>query len=156
MPSLVLLVWFTLCAEQDIRQRTIANELTLGAAAVALAYLFATGRTWLGASVAEGGFALALAILLTLPGYINGRLGADDVKLLGALALATDRVHLLGTFIGAAVVMVAWVLCGALLWRRLNRKLRQRLANLDPTTTLHPPFAPFLLIGFVLTLFWIH
>lgn len=156
MPSLVLLVWFTICAEQDIRQRRIANELTLGAAGIALLYLFSTGHTWIGASVAEGGMALALSILITLPGYIWGRLGAGDVKLLGALALATDCNHLLGTFIGAAVFMVLWAFIGPLVWKRISQRLRRRIENLDPSSSNKPPFAPFLLAGFLSTLLWIH
>ena len=49
MQSLVLLLWLALCAEQDVRERQIANTLTLGAAAFALGYLLFTGHTWIGA-----------------------------------------------------------------------------------------------------------
>ena len=156
MPSLVLLVWFTLCAEQDIRQRQISNELTLGAAGLALLYLFTTGHTWLGGSVAEGGLALAISLILTAPGHLSGRLGAAEVKLLAALALATDRLHLLGTFLGAVFVMVLWVLAWPRLWPRLSIRLRRRLGPLDPASPVRPPFAPFFLVGFLLTLLWIH
>jgi len=103
MQSIVLLLWLALCAEQDVRERQIANTLTLGAAGLALVWLFATGHTWIGAQPADAALALALVMLLTLPGYILGRLGAGDVKLLGALALATDQWYLLGTFIGASI-----------------------------------------------------
>ena len=37
MQSFVLLIWLTLCAAQDARQRHIANGLTLGAGALGLA-----------------------------------------------------------------------------------------------------------------------
>ena len=45
MQSIVLLMWLALCAEQDLRERQIANTLTLGAATCALGYLFITGHT---------------------------------------------------------------------------------------------------------------
>lgn len=90
MQSIVLLMWLALCTEQDIRERQIANMLTLGVAACALVWLFVTGHSWIGADASEAGWALAIVMLLTLPGYMLGRFGADDVKLMGALALATS------------------------------------------------------------------
>ena len=78
--SAVVLLWLGLCAVQDVRQRLLANRLTLGAALLALIYLVWTGNTWLGASVGQGLWAFFLALLLTLPGYALGRLGAGDVK----------------------------------------------------------------------------
>ena len=62
MPSLVLLLWFTLCAEQDIRQRRIADKLTVGAGVLALVCLFATGHTWIGSSMVEAAAALVLSM----------------------------------------------------------------------------------------------
>ncbi|WAH58180.1 prepilin peptidase [Pseudomonas silvicola] len=156
MPSLVLLIWFTLCAEQDIRQRQVANGLTLGGALFALFFLFLSGHSWLGGTVEEAGLALAVAMVLTLPGYMTGRLGAGDVKLLWALALASDRAHVLATFIGAGVVMIAWAWLGPRLWKRLSIKLRKRLHNLEPDPATKPPFVPFLLVGFLASLVWIH
>lgn len=47
--GVVILVWLGLCALQDMRQRQIANGLTLGVALLALAYLVWNGATWLGA-----------------------------------------------------------------------------------------------------------
>ena len=49
MQSFVLLIWLTLCAAQDARERHIANRLTLGVGALALAYLLWSGTTWIGA-----------------------------------------------------------------------------------------------------------
>ena len=51
--SLFLFAWLALCAAQDIRQRQIANPLTLGAFLLALVYLLWSGTTWLGATPAE-------------------------------------------------------------------------------------------------------
>jgi len=156
MPSLVILIWFTFCAEQDIRQRQIANGLTLGGALFALFFLFYSGHAWLGGSVEEAGLALVIAMILTIPGYMSGRLGAGDVKLLWALALATDSAHVLGTFVGAGIAMVAWVLIGPRVWKQMSLRLRKRLANLQPDPATKPPFVPFLLIGFLASLVWIH
>ncbi|WP_054905420.1 prepilin peptidase [Pseudomonas sp. NBRC 111144] len=131
MHSLALLVWLALCAGQDARERQIANVLTLGAATLALAWLLATGRSWLGAQGSDAALALFIVLLLTLPGYALGQFGAGDVKLLGALALASSVAHVLVTFIAAGVVLVAWQLV-----RRGARQPRQKR-----------PFAPCLLAG---------
>ena len=134
-----MLVWLALCAGQDARERQISNVLTLGVAACALAWLLATGHSWLGAQGSDAALAFVIVLLLTLPGYMLGQFGAGDVKLLGALALATSLDHVLGTIIGAGVVLVAWHL--------LQRKVRQPGEK--------RPFAPFLLAGFALSLAWL-
>ncbi|WP_296249343.1 prepilin peptidase [Pseudomonas sp. UBA4194] len=155
MPSLVLLLWFTLCAEQDIRQRRIADTLTLGAGSLALVCLFTTGHTWIGSSMVQAAAALALSMALTLPGYLSGRLGRGEVQLLWALALASDSNHLVGTLIGGVLAIVVWVFVGPMLWYRLTIRYRRKVAYLDPESPTPLPLTPFLLVGFVLTLFWL-
>lgn len=145
--SLFLFAWLALCAAQDIRQRQIANALTLGAFLLALVYLLWSGTTWLGATPAEGGWAFALAVLFTLPGYALGRLGAADVKLLAALALATNCAYLLGTFIGAGLASATWLLLAPKLWPLMNQGLRNTLHYLGPDQSKKQPFAPFLQVG---------
>lgn len=137
--SIALLAWLALCSGQDVRERQISNVLTLGAAACALAWLFATGRTLLGAQASDAGAALAIVLLLTLPGYVLGRFGAGDVKLLGALALATSQGHVLGTFIGAGAALLVWA---------VGRRLLRRSAAPQQDKQ---PFAPCVLLGFLLT-----
>ncbi|MFK0093032.1 prepilin peptidase [Pseudomonas sp. NPDC090592] len=139
MHSLALLVWLALCAGQDARERQISNVLTLGVGACALAWLLATGQTWLGAHGSDAALAFAVVLLLTLPGYALGQFGAGDVKLLAALALATSLDHVLGTFIGAGVALVAW--------QMVRRKARQPGEK--------KPFAPCLLAGFAVSLAWV-
>lgn len=153
--SLFLFAWLALCAAQDIRQRQIANSLTLGAFLLALGYLLWSGTTWLGATPAEGGWAFTLAVLFTLPGYALGRLGAADVKLLGALALATNCEYLLGTFIGAGLASAAWLLLAPKVWPLMNQGVRNTLHYLGPEQSKKQPFAPFLLVGFTLAWLWI-
>lgn len=149
-------MWLALCTEQDVRERQISNTLTLGVAACALVWLFATGQSWIGADASEAGWALAIVMLLTLPGYMLGRLGAADVKLLGALALATDRMYLLGTFIGAGVAVVIWLLSRRWLWSLLSQKVKQRFRQVIEEASKKQPFAPFVLAGFLLAAVWIH
>ncbi|MGJ7550871.1 A24 family peptidase [Pseudomonas alloputida] len=155
MQSIVLLMWLALCTEQDIRERQIANMLTLGFAAGALVWLFATGHTWIGADASDAGWALAIVMLLTLPGYMLGRFGADDVKLMGALALATSPQYVLGTFIGAGVSVVLWLLTRRRLWKLLNPKVKKRVATLTEEMGDKQAFVPYVLAGFLLTAVWI-
>lgn len=154
--SLLLFVWLALCAVQDIRQRQIANRLTLGGLLLAWVYVLWNGTTWLGAPAADGGWALGLALLFTLPGYALGRLGGADVKLLAALALATDSHYLMGTFVGAGVATGAWLLLAPKLWPLMNQGVRNALHYLQPQVSNKQPFAPFLFVGFSLTWVWIH
>lgn len=51
--TLVIVLWLGVCAVQDIRQRQIANTLTLGVGLLALIYLLWAGSTWLGAPPAR-------------------------------------------------------------------------------------------------------
>ncbi|WP_430316898.1 A24 family peptidase [Pseudomonas sp. p1(2021b)] len=155
MQSIVLLMWLALCTEQDLRDRQLSNTLTLGVAACALAWLFATGHSWIGADASEAGWALAIVMLLTLPGYMLGRFGAGDVKLMGALALATSPQYVLGTFIGAGLTVVAWLLGRRRLWLLLNPKVKKRLQALAEEVGDKQPFAPYVLMGFLLTAVWI-
>lgn len=152
----VMVVWLGLCAVQDVRQRLLANRLTLGAALLASIYLFWTGTTWLGAPAAQGLLAFLLALLLTLPGYALGRLGAGDVKLLAALALASNAEYLLGSFVGAAIANLLWVIIAPKLWPHMNQGLKKHLGYLAPEASKKLPFAPFLLVGFAIFRFWIH
>ena len=148
----LLIIWFVACSAQDLYQRQISNFLTLGAFSLALVYLIFTGHTWLGATAAEGGWALLIVLLLTLPGYALNKFGAGDVKLLSVLALATDRLMVLGTLIGAGLwVVIAWVIASKIL-PLLNQPLKLPAIQLTGEPSKKLPFAPFLLGGFILTL----
>ncbi|CAM4075475.1 putative prepilin peptidase typeII/IV secretion [Pseudomonas reidholzensis] len=155
MHSIVLLMWLALCTEQDVRERQISNTLTLGVAACALAWMFATGHSWIGADASDAGWALAIVMLLTLPGYMLGRFGAGDVKLMAALALATSHQYVLGTFIGAGIAVLLWLLSRRRLWTLLNPKVKKRLQALAEQVGDKQPFAPYVLVGFLLTSVWI-
>ena len=152
--SLIVFAWLALCAVQDTRQRQIANRLTLGGFVLALVYLVWSGSTWLGATPAEGAWAFALAVVFTLPGYALGRLGAADVKLLAALGLASNCTYLLGTFVGAGLASVVWLLLAPKLWPLMNQGLRNALEYLGPHQSKKQPFAPCVLVGFTLAWLW--
>jgi prepilin peptidase CpaA len=145
--GVVVLVWLGLCALQDGRQRRIANRLTLGAALSALIYLACTGTTWLGGAAVEGGWALAVALALSLPGYALGRFGAGDVKLLAALGLAGTVDCLLWSLIVAVVAQGGWVLAG--------QRLAVRLSKTGLRASKKQPFAPCVLVGFTLYWLWV-
>jgi len=151
----LVLIWLAICAAQDARQRRISNLLTLGAGALALLWLLATGTTWLGAEAGQGGWACLIALLLTMPGYALGRMGAGDVKLMTALALATNGIFVLGAFIGAGVASVIWLLLAPKVWPHIGQGLREHLRHLAPDKSKKLPFAPFVWVGVVLSLHWI-
>jgi prepilin peptidase CpaA len=156
MNLLLLLLWFAVCSDQDARHRRVSNLLTFSAVLIALGYLLISGTTWLGAPASQGGWALLLTLAMTLPGYALGRLGAGDVKLLTALALATDNLHILGTFIGAGAVISLWLLTRQKIWPHVAQGVAQRYVQLAPGASNKQPFVPFLLAGFVLTVACLH
>lgn len=156
MKLFFLLIWFAICAEQDARCKQISNGLTLGAAALAIIYLALTGMTWLGSPALEALLALTLALALTLPGYALGKLGAADVKLMTALALASNSAYLLCTFIGAGVAMATWLIVGKSTWPHLQQRVAQRYRYMNPAASDKHPFSPFLFAGLLLSTALLH
>lgn len=153
MNLLILLMWFAVCADQDARHRRVSNVLTFGGAILALGFLLMNGSSWLGAPMAQAGWAVLLALLLTLPGYALNRLGAGDVKLLVALALASDQRYLLGTLIGAGFASLIWLLLRQKIWGLAGQGFRKRYVQLEPEASNNQPFVPFLFVGFLVTAF---
>lgn len=88
---LVLALFMAAAAVCDLRERRIPNVLTVGCMAVGLAFASASGVTALLASLA----AVALALLVGLPGFASRRLGGGDVKLLAGAAAHLGPVGLL-------------------------------------------------------------
>lgn len=156
MKLFFLLIWFAICAEQDARCKQISNELTLGAAALATTYLAFTGMTWLGSPALEALLAATLALALTLPGYALGKLGAGDVKLMTALALASNSAYLLCTFIGAGVAMAVWLIVGKRVWPQARQWAAQRYRYMNPAAPDKHPFSPFLFAGLLLSTALLH
>lgn len=146
--GVVVMIWLALCAIQDLRERQIANGLTLGVCVLAAVYLLWTGVSWLGMPASDAGWGFLLVLLLTLPGYALGHFGAGDVKLLAALALASGTACVLVTLVGAGLALGGWWL----IVQGLSRYARVGGAE----TSIKQPFAPFVLTGFALYWVWIH
>jgi prepilin peptidase CpaA len=156
MDLISLIIWLAVCAVQDARHRQISNGLTLGAGVIALACILLTGHTWIGRDAADGGLALVLCLVLTMPGYLLGKLGGADVKLLAALALATDHLILLSTFIGAGLTIVLWVIAGQKIVSLTVQRLKAHNTQTNSKMSIKHPFAPYLFSGFILTLLCFH
>ncbi len=150
MNLLFLLLWFAVCADQDARCKKVSNALTFGGGLFALVYLLINGHSWLGGSTEQAWWALLMTLILTLPGYALGRLGAGDVKLLVALALASDQSHILGTFIGAGVATMIWLMTRQKIWSYAGQGFTHRYPNLAPQASNKQPFVPFLFLGFLM------
>ncbi|NLZ79144.1 MAG: prepilin peptidase [Gammaproteobacteria bacterium] len=142
----IVLVWSFTCAAQDIKYKKISNFLTIGMFIAATLYILISGNTLLNASFQNAIFAFMLAIALSLPGYITGRMGAGDVKMLCALAVATYSDYVLISVIGAALALVIWSTCQPL-WSKLPQVVHKAFPFMDPTTGSPLPYAPFLFLG---------
>ncbi|WP_374276933.1 prepilin peptidase [Azonexus sp.] len=109
----MVVIWALSVAAMDIAQRRIPNFLVGGAAFVCLFALAWIGQAPLGGepwSVAGG---LALALLLTLPGYLMRQLGAGDVKMLMAVAtmggyVLVVQTFVIGSLLAAGLVFFYW------------------------------------------------
>ena len=146
--GVVVMVWLGLCAIQDLRERQIANGLTLGGGLLALVYLLWVGVSWLGLPASDAGWAFGLVLLLTLPGYALGHFGAGDVKLLAALSLASGVECLLYTLVGAGLGLGGW-------WLIVQGVSRHAGVSAG-SAPIKQPFAPFVLTGFALYWLLIH
>jgi len=122
-PDLGVFALTLLAAVADLRYRRIPNALTFTGALLGFAYSVAVGGVG-GAAASAGGWALGL--LLFLPFYALGGMGAGDVKLLAGI----------GAWLGPAgvtrVAMYAAIAGGvlALLGAMRHRYLRQALENI--------------------------
>lgn len=148
----LLVVWMATCAAQDARQRRIANLLTLGAMVLAVVYLVWQQTSLLGAPAAEVALATGAALALTLPGFLLGRMGAGDVKLLLALALLSNLQVLLLSVSGAMLGMLAWLWLGPRLWPRLPSRVQLWLSAMQPDKAKPPPYAPFVFVAMLAAL----
>ena len=56
---------------------------------------------------------------------------------------------------GGIVALVLWVFVSPMIWYRLSIRYRRKVEYLNPESATVLPLTPFLLAGFVLTLFWL-
>lgn len=150
----MLLGWLAACAYQDLRRRKVDNLLTFGGLAAAAAYLYLHGHSLTQHSVAAALAAAALGLALSLPGYLLGKLGAADVKLLAALGLASDPDTLLYS-LGLACLATLLLMLGSRLSidsNRLPQPVVARLKSFDASRSKSFPFAFSIFTGYLLQL----
>lgn len=109
--------WALVVGIEDIRRRRIPNALTYGAMLVGIAGWLVSGSAPLGTSGISLLSGAAVGLLFTIPGYLVGKLGAGDVKLLLAIAFLGGFPAVLTSFVVGALVAgaiaVAWLTLGA-------------------------------------------
>lgn len=151
--SIVLIVWAAFCGFHDIKSLRVPNVLTFGMMAVAIAVLALGGHAMSGASLWQAVLGLLLAMLLTLPGYALGKLGAADAKMLMACGLAMGwaqmlLVFLTGSLLGAALMVLTRVLERYPLFVRWTSA--GPLANFAPRAGKSFPLVACLAVGVIL------
>lgn len=143
--ALLILSWLAACAIADWRSRRIPNVLTQGFLLLVAAFMLWCQRTLAGGGLSVGLLGFGMALLLTLPGFVLGRLGGGDVKLLAALGLATSAWAVMVTFVGATAMLVLSALAA-----RVGLSVRSTGAAGQEAREW--PFGPALLIGYVISL----
>ncbi|MCB5184482.1 A24 family peptidase [Methylobacillus gramineus] len=112
MSILIISVWAGIISFYDFTQRRIPNALSLGALLFGLGYVVIAGQTYYGQPVSSALWGLAVAFLLTIPGYASHSLGGGDVKLLAAIAVLCGFKVVVASFVlaslGVLSVLMAW------------------------------------------------
>lgn len=148
--SIVLIIWAAICGMQDIWRLRVSNVLTLGMLAVAVVFLVLHGHSMTGGSVWQALYGLLLAMVFTMPGYVMGKLGAADAKMLMAVGLASTVMTVLEVFVVASLTAAALMLLTRYLdrypvfVRASSSGVLQRLA---PRAGKSFPFAACMAIG---------
>ncbi|MHB9798083.1 prepilin peptidase [Pseudomonas sp. MT3] len=158
LAKLLLLGWFAVCAYQDLTRLRVSNLLTLGGALLAAAFLLVEGHTLTGHTPQAALVATLLALLLSVPGYLLGKLGAADVKALVALALASHPQLLLYVLALASLISLVLMLVSKLLIGsdRLPAHFQTKLARLLPSRFKAFPFIFSLFAGLLTYLSFFH
>ena len=102
----------------DLRTRRLPNPLTMGLAAIGVAYAaWGIGGLSIGASLAG----LALGLALMLPGHLIGATGAGDVKLFAAVGAFIGPGHILSAFLYTALAGGGLAVLISIMRRRLRQ-----------------------------------
>lgn len=154
----LLLGWFAVCAYQDLTRLRVSNLLTLGGALIAAVFLLTTGHTLTGHSPQAALVAALLALALSVPGYLLGKLGAADVKALLALALASDPQLLLYVLALASLISLVLMLASKLSMRSdwIKANFQTKLARLLPSRLKSFPFIFSLFAGLLAYIAFFH
>ncbi|MCB5187291.1 prepilin peptidase [Methylobacillus caricis] len=108
----IICVWAGVLSFYDLTQRRIPNVLSLGALLLGLGYMVIAGQTYYGQPVSSAFWGMAVAFLLTIPGYASHTLGGGDVKLLAAIAVLFGVKVVVTSFVIASLgvfsLLVVW------------------------------------------------
>jgi prepilin peptidase CpaA len=156
----------------DLRTRRIPNALTLGSAAIAVAFHAIDGGQVRALPAAIGWSAAGwmVGLLLFLPLFLLGGLGAGDVKLLAAFgawlgpgtvcwvavygAIAGGLLAIPWLLVRGALRQTAWNLWGLLgFWRLAGIRPHPGL-TLDTPGAMRMPYALPLSIGALVAMWW--
>lgn len=102
--EMIVVAWCMGVLAADLANRRIPNFMSIGAFVLGLGYLLVTGHSVLGASWQSALLGASLGLVLTLPAYLIGQLGAGDVKLLLAIGLIGGWYMTLYAFVVAALL----------------------------------------------------
>ncbi len=105
-----LAAWAVALSVFDLKWRRLPNGLTLGGAGCAIAYLLVQGQSPLGAAPSSALTAGFGAIIVSMPFYGLGWLGAGDIKLISAIGLIGGVKVLLTTFVLSSLLTLPYVL----------------------------------------------
>ncbi len=118
--ELMFCIWAGLVTFFDLAHRRVPNLLSLGALVLGLSYLLVTGQVfYYDQPISSAFWGLAVAFLLTIPGYATKTLGGGDVKLLAAIAVLCGVKVVVASFVLASL----GVLAGLMIWWQLKPQL---------------------------------
>lgn len=115
----------TICLT-DLKAKRIPNVLSFGAMLFGIGFLIVTGHAVLGTEWQSAVLAACAGLVLTVPAYLAGWLGAGDVKLLFAIGLLAGWNLTLFSFIVAGLIAGAAAIVFLLLSRYFGLVLPQK------------------------------
>lgn len=133
--------WALVAGIEDIRHRRIPNALTYGAMLAGVASWLISGSAPLGTGGISVLYGAGVGFLFTIPGYLVGKLGAGDVKLLLAVAFLGGFPAVLTSFVVGALAAGA----GAVAWLTLGPRMGRPMA----VGGRQLPFGAALALGYI-------
>ncbi len=127
-PLVVVSVAVAIAAVSDLRTYKIRDVLTLPLLITGLAYHVVVGTH----ALSQSGLGVAVALALTLPGFLIGGMGAGDVKLMAGIGAWIGPLPTLGVFLAASLATAAYALVAIAIGRRFREtwtKLRGLVAG---------------------------
>ncbi|MGX2040304.1 prepilin peptidase [Methylocaldum sp. MU1018] len=123
-------VWAIALSVFDLNRRRLPNGLTLGGAGCAIAYILVQGQSPLGAAPSSALLAGFGAIVVSLPFYGLGWLGAGDAKLMAAIGFIGGAEVLLATFVLSSLLTLPYVFWRVVRARRREENVRSAVGRI--------------------------